>query len=141
MTNDQNETRQDGNHGATSTADGYQSRRHSLATLVAKGVLPIAEPRSDTDELNYVVRGCFACGGPEDARHSFTTLYQADDGNLDDCWLCQPCVRLIFDTDPTIIRDLRGDDILSRNPELRKAYVDGRIERTGDLPAGFVLSR
>ena len=114
---------------------------NTLAKLVERGEIATATPRPDADGLQHVVEGCFACGGPESAMHSFTTYYRKDDGKLDGCWFCKPCTRLIFEMgDPgDVLLTLSTDDILIRNPELRQAYLDGRITRTGDYPAGFVL--
>ena len=114
---------------------------NTLAKLVERGEMETATPRPDADTLEYVVEGCFACGGPESAMHSFTTYYRNDDGKLDGCWFCKPCTRLIFTQDDPgdVLLNLTTDDILVRSPELRQAYLDGRITRTGDYPAGFVL--
>ena len=114
---------------------------NTLAKLVERGEIATATRRPDADSLKHIVEGCFACGGPESAMHSFTTYYRKDDGKLDGCWFCKPCIRIIFyEQGPTeIIVNLTTDDILVRNTELRQAYLDGRITRTGDYPAGFVL--
>ncbi|MCY4580758.1 MAG: hypothetical protein OXD31_17160 [Chloroflexi bacterium] len=114
---------------------------NTLAKMVERGEIATATPRPDADSLEHVVEGCFACGGPESAMHSFTTYYRKDDGKLDGCWLCKPCTRLIFNlNDPgEVLFTLSTEDILARNPELRQAYIEGRITRTADYPAGFVL--
>ena len=98
-------------------------------------------PRPDTHLLKYIVNGCLTCGEPEDARHSFTALYWDEKGELDECWLCQPCIRLIIDQDEPalILRNLTTDDILVRVPDMREAYLLGNVCRTKDVPAGFVL--
>jgi hypothetical protein len=38
-----------------------------------------------------------------------------------------------------IYRDIDYADILARNPVLRQAYRDGKMQRTEDYPAGYVL--
>lgn len=117
--------------------------RYSLARLVQEGDVPIARPREDDIDPMYMVEGCFACGGPEDARRSFTAVCkgEGDDGNL--VWLCQPCIRLICEQEQPnrIVVCLKPEDILVRAPALREAYLQGKVERTRDLPAGFVLAK
>ena len=118
------------------------TRQHTLASLVAEGRIRVAETRPDADRLQHVVRGCFGCGGDEDARYSFTTYYMKADGKPDGCWFCQPCIKTVFNSPATemVLMDLSEKDILVRNPDLREAYLAGRMQRTGDIPAGFVMS-
>ena len=113
-----------------------------IALLVSDGVISVAVTRSDTDEILNPVMGCMTCGGQEDARYSFTALYADKDGKFDMSWLCQPCMRELHDSGADVgllVHGLGADDIMARNPEMRTAYEEGRLVRTGDCPAGFVL--
>ena len=129
------------------TCGHCDARRNSLARYVSEGIISTATPRPDADTLSHVVNGCFGCGGPEDARFTFTGIfYLLEEGDYEDSWLCQPCLRAILDALPDrkdialLYRDLDHTDLLARNPELRKTYINGEMRRTGDYPAGFVLA-
>ena len=111
----------------------------SLRSLVEGGRVSVVSELRDASLLQHVVRGCLACGGPEDARNSFTTYFR-NEGKLDGCWLCRLCTKLIFRAGADeILLNLSERDILVRNPEMRKAYLAGKVVRTEDVPAGFVL--
>lgn len=140
MTDTENRYCQEGKHTWISACAHCHARQHSLARLVDEGVIPVAQPREDIDEIKYVVDGCFACGGPEDARHTFTAYYRTSDCKSELSWLCKPCASVMveYDINGMLLTDLSEQDILARNPELREAYAEGKIERTGDMPAGFI---
>ena len=127
--------------GIDSKCSGCGAMRHSLARLVAEGIIGVALPRPDTHLLKYIVNGCFTCGGPESAERSFTTYYWNEERKLQGSWLCQPCIQTICQDEGRhlILRNLSTEDILVRTPGLREAYLQGKVCRTLDVPAGFVL--
>ena len=113
-----------------------------LRQLVGEGTVPLAEPRGDLEGVRSIVKGCLTCGGPEMTECSFTGFYTDEDGEVRMTWFCRPCVKAMVDVDADggLLLSVTADDIMARNPELRRAYLEGRMRKTHDDPAGFVLA-